>query len=762
MLHELLRRRVPQALIAYFVAGWGLVQFLQFLEERYRISPSWVDAGGALVLLLAPAVFTFAWSQGAPGHDRWSRRQLAIICGNAVIALTVVAFFLPQRDVEATTTTVTVQTEDGDTIERRVPREELRRTVATFFPNVDSLEEEEGWWSYAMLMLLENSLYQDPFLDPRSAWMLQQSIQRAGIMDLRKVQRPLARELAAKQGADYFVRSQIVRLDDRFVLDVEVGDAVSGRAVGNSQFEFDASDVFETADRASQWIRGTLGVPQLDGEEFQVRPVRDVLTESTEALREVAIGAAAQMLENDSTGAIERYLRAAELDPTFCAAYLQLYTAYSALGQTDEAKGAIDEAMRHAYRLGERSQYIVRTAYYGARSDTDRAMAVLKMWAQVMPNDVAAHRLLAMNYEILGDRDLSLAEYERILELLPEDLTALSQIADLAVEDGDYERAEAAARQLVDLQPDSPQGLLELASVQRQNGRLEEARASLERAALLDPADVDLRMATADLDHRMGDSASAQRTYEEIRAEATAPRDRVRCTAELMEILNDRGRYQDCAAMIPEWETSAAEVYSFGELQVRTSRILPLLVQAGRGDEAHSRYETMHASLPDPIRGFLGLGLAVIGLEAGNPEEAREGIETSERAVRTVGVDALWPTLHALRARLALLEGNPELAIAHTDTAWGLDRSMSGLLITRARAQLAAGDPTAALDSIDRYLRTHPAYGEARLEKALVLEALDRSDDALAEATAAVEYWRDADPEHTDRASAQSLIDRLR
>ncbi|MEO0461364.1 MAG: hypothetical protein AAF219_11020, partial [Myxococcota bacterium] len=65
---ELLHRRVPQFVGAYLVAGWGLVQFVQFLESRYTLGTQWVDLVGLGWLLALPAVVSLAWHHGAPGR----------------------------------------------------------------------------------------------------------------------------------------------------------------------------------------------------------------------------------------------------------------------------------------------------------------------------------------------------------------------------------------------------------------------------------------------------------------------------------------------------------------------------------------------------------------------------------------------------------------------------------------------------------------------------------------------------------------------
>ena len=55
-LSHLIDRRVPHFLLVYLGVGWGIVQFLDFLE-RYGVSPHWTDFSLLALALLIPSVF---------------------------------------------------------------------------------------------------------------------------------------------------------------------------------------------------------------------------------------------------------------------------------------------------------------------------------------------------------------------------------------------------------------------------------------------------------------------------------------------------------------------------------------------------------------------------------------------------------------------------------------------------------------------------------------------------------------------------------
>ena len=67
--HELLTRRVPQLSALYAAVGWGIVEVMTFVEDRYMISPHWVDISFISLFLLLPSVLLLTWNHGRPGKD---------------------------------------------------------------------------------------------------------------------------------------------------------------------------------------------------------------------------------------------------------------------------------------------------------------------------------------------------------------------------------------------------------------------------------------------------------------------------------------------------------------------------------------------------------------------------------------------------------------------------------------------------------------------------------------------------------------------
>ena len=69
LFQELRRRRVLQYFSAYCVGGFGIVEFLGFLEGRMLFSPHVVNLIALTLLFLVPGIIILAWTQGRPENS---------------------------------------------------------------------------------------------------------------------------------------------------------------------------------------------------------------------------------------------------------------------------------------------------------------------------------------------------------------------------------------------------------------------------------------------------------------------------------------------------------------------------------------------------------------------------------------------------------------------------------------------------------------------------------------------------------------------
>ena len=71
ILSELFKRRVPQILLIYGAGFWTLIQIVEWVIDRYLISPHLTDLCLIGMLSLFPSIALIAYFHGTPGRDNW-------------------------------------------------------------------------------------------------------------------------------------------------------------------------------------------------------------------------------------------------------------------------------------------------------------------------------------------------------------------------------------------------------------------------------------------------------------------------------------------------------------------------------------------------------------------------------------------------------------------------------------------------------------------------------------------------------------------
>ena len=69
---ELLKRRIPQIISSYIVAGTSLVLFIDWLTVRYDFPQYYVTLALFGIISIIPSVIILAYFHGAPGKDQWT------------------------------------------------------------------------------------------------------------------------------------------------------------------------------------------------------------------------------------------------------------------------------------------------------------------------------------------------------------------------------------------------------------------------------------------------------------------------------------------------------------------------------------------------------------------------------------------------------------------------------------------------------------------------------------------------------------------
>ena len=89
---ELLKRRIPQILASYFIAGATFILFMDWVVNRYGLAEYYTTMALFGVIAILPSVIILSYFHGAPGKDQWNRIEKIGIPINMIFIILV--FFI--------------------------------------------------------------------------------------------------------------------------------------------------------------------------------------------------------------------------------------------------------------------------------------------------------------------------------------------------------------------------------------------------------------------------------------------------------------------------------------------------------------------------------------------------------------------------------------------------------------------------------------------------------------------------------------------
>ncbi|MEO0592726.1 MAG: tetratricopeptide repeat protein [Myxococcota bacterium] len=752
---ELLHRRVPQFVGAYLVAGWGLVQFVQFLENRYTLGTQWVDLIGLGWLLVLPAVVSLAWHHGAPGRDPWTRGQVVSLFANAVTAAVILILVFNVRQTKAATKTITVEDEKGTQLVREVPSDQdAVRSLLIYFLDNETGDSEHQWLAQVIPYLFQIDLLQDLFLDARSPYQNIDLAARFGAKDVYRIPSQIRREIAERHHVDYYVSGSLKNADP-VEIELAVIQTDTAREVERKAF---SGSVFVVADEASLWARRVLGLPGEHIERNRDEPVADMVTASVESLRNYIEGVSAVVVNSDYRSGYDILQLSVRADPTNALAQFQLFSL-ALLTRPDaraEAERAMNQMLTHLHRLPDRMQFLLKHYYYVNLLDPEKAFAVLDLWAKLIPSDPMVHVLRADVLQQRGRFEEAVAAMESALALFPGDISTRGALADVYRREGRWKKALEMRRQVVTEFPDDPESHVEVGDLLRDNGKLEEAYAQYERALLLDPANIPAKLGQATVNARSGKLDVALPQLEQLAKHSPAANDRADALMSLRNLLEELGRLEDASRVHETW-VGLGPLDRFGTYMRERAMGYRILARIGRVDEAVAAIDALASELPESMRGLLQYGRAQVALIANDTDTARPAIESLARFIQDLGGASYVVHVDGLRSQLQLQEGKTVEALATIKRS--IDKGPVELhrLRTLGKAQRANGELEDALATFERARALYPASAESHYQSAKTLTDMGRNSDALKHIESALQIWEGADPSFDRRREAQEL-----
>ena len=472
-------RRVIQLVGVYIAASWLAIEFLDFLTDRYALSPYLIDLVFLAMGAMVPSVLVLVYTHGKPGRDQWTTTEKVVVPVNVLLAIGLILVFFSGKDLGATTLVVTAEDETGARIERVVPKADFRRQVALFFFANETGDPDAVWVGRWLPHGIYLDLIQDLFFDNRNPYQMSRVMIEAGA---ERGEAPLAlmREVARNLHLRHFLEGS-VHAAQPYDVETRLYLTKGGRLLASHRYE--GEDLGNIIDRISIDIKGDLELSRTHIDEVEDLPVAALSSENPRALAYYIDGLDQYYFHSNLAGAGMSLAAATAMDSTFVHAQFHLYQVSLYLGR--ESEEAINAAMRYIYKVPERLQGSIKEVYYLYQGEQEKALSALSLDVTLFPEDVIAHRRLAIFYSRTGFYVNALEEYRIIRDLNPDNDLVLRDIAEVHAALGKFEQALESLHDYAKNNPRDTEVLVEMGGVYQLLGQMDKAERVYERALLL-------------------------------------------------------------------------------------------------------------------------------------------------------------------------------------------------------------------------------------------------------------------------------------
>ncbi len=481
---DLLDRRFPQIIGSYLVASWGLVQFIEWLCQRFLWSPYWVDLVLLLVICGLPGVCLIAYFHGRPGPDRWTKAEKIFIPINVVLMIVLTFFFLQGKSMGKTASKVIVEDENGNALEFLVPNSNFRKQVA-LFPFKQSVENSEHHWLGAGISFaIQYDLSQDVYLEVPDPFGLFKEMKEAGISDFQEVPFTLRRKITQDYHYDHFVQGTYEVSSEGYDIKMELYETKTGKLIAERNVS--GPEFWSLLDQLSIALRKDLGQSESHISNSEDLAVSNILTESLKAYQLFIDGQTLVYSENEYIKGGEMVVQSLEHDEHFALAMLH-GAGHLINGNSIEAgKEFLVKIMDNLYVLPEKLQFVAKSLYYLMEENAEKRYKVLNMWKEVYPEDLEAYEQLAGAYWWAGKIEKAENVYREALTIDDNRGIFLTTLGNIKLGKKEYDSAEYYFNQYAQKYPEDVNAPLLLGRLYRDQGKYDQAIEKFEEALLLE------------------------------------------------------------------------------------------------------------------------------------------------------------------------------------------------------------------------------------------------------------------------------------
>lgn len=759
-LGDLWKRKVIQLLLAYLVFSGLVKYFIGYVSEVNSLSPHLEQLSWVIMLSLLPAVFILTYYRSGKKQEGMTKTEMIGLPANLIITVLLSILLFHGKDLGATTKTITLENENGDTIERVVPKNEFRKKIAIFFLGNDTGDTAFDWLSYGMAILLEYDLSQDLYMDINTGFSFKNKMQKAGFETGLGLPLTLMQRISEYYHKEFFLSGSFSKTGEQFTITTRLYETENGKLL--SEDNYTGNNLFILTDEISTGIKKNTNLPSDHIEKTMDFPVSEIFTDEFDALEYYVKGYKAAFLNNDFSEAVDMLEKSVEADTAFALAHFYLANIYFNNNDAEKALISLESAKKNIFKLPERVQYQTKFFDYLIRQEPEKAMSVIKMWVELFPDDLEGRKTLAERLKYKNLFSESIEQYKAILDIDPDQGNVLLEIGELYTASEMFDSALHYYREYTERFPQDYSGYFNLGDFYYTTANYEKARTNLEKALLLDPENISIQVKLGGIDMRTGDLANALLTFNTALETSKNHLDKYICLNALSSYYELLGQKRKSLALFKEM--SAEGELSLNPLRVQVAKVFNIskYIIAGNSDEAFEVLKQIENDFDPPVDKVASYGYLFAYLELEDAENARKMIPVAEQVAKGFGEEMLLANITYALGRIFEIENDYKSALDQYLEFLRLQPTAYTVNMRIAKCYRMMGQLKKAEEFVLKALKNFPFHPEINFEASLIYFEKGEEAKGMEHLDRALDIWSDADPDYKPAMEANAKLLEMR
>jgi len=714
------------------------------------------------LLSFIPTTILLAYFHGKPGKDEWTKVEKIGIPFNVLFSIFLLVFLFNGKELGSITQTVTAENEEGQTIERVIPKSEFRKNIGVFFFENATQDSTLDWMQYALSYMIDYDLSQDMFLNVKNGYELYSYFKYSNVPGNTKL--PLAQniKITKKNYCNYFLKGIFSFESDSYFVKTTLYQISNGKLLEERKYY--SSDIFSIVDEISNDIKQDLNIYLQSNLDNSDLPISDTFTNSIDALESYF-----NSFEFNIWGSVSTDNKLLDLaikkDSTFVEAYLTYIDKMlptinsfevSMINNTpflkiiyNKVNNYFSELLEHINKLPDSQQFYIKTIFYDYKREDDNTEFILSLWSNLYPDDVRYYQFLADRHLRRGEIVQSIEVFKDILELDPSRYNILLKIGDIYKEQNDLTNSQKYYELYLTEFPTDFESYIKLADIYSTNGNYKSAKELLSNAIAMKHDNYRVLLELGYIEAKMGNFVDALGYYIEY---SKHPSNMSSYYGALADLYLQQGQYENYLNyLIKEWKSlnfsdsikTMLPRYSFdpyGYL-IRLNKYNP--------DTLFTQNLYNDCFIIDEL-------FRIDRVSDDQVYRVEAVINSYDKLTRSIDTynGIVLPTKGLL---LEINKNYLEAIKIYLEVIEYLPRSNS-ILRRISSSYRKLGKYAKAEEYIKQSLRYLPASGFSHYEYALLFHDMGKKKKAIEELNKALEIWKDADPEFIPAQMARDKL----